>query len=125
MWQFLLYKDIYKWLICGLIGVIIVVFLFYFNHLRRNNVQMKQELYLLKNQIQACKKVNAELIQQIELDRQKYQKKIAKLLKEAHKPIKIIEVPKIIEKKVYITNEDCQKMAIMIDRFIEIQREQK
>ena len=86
---------------------------------------MKQELYLLKNQIQACKKVNAELTQQIELDRQKYQKKIAKLLKEAHKPIKIIEVPKIIEKKVYITNKDCQRMCIMIDRFIEIQREQK
>jgi len=123
MWQVLMYKSTYKWLFYGLIGFMVISFLLYFNHLRKDNAKMKQELYLLKNQLATCKKANAELTQQIELDRQKYKKKIAQLLKEANKPPKVIEIPKIVEKPVYVPTEDCQKMAIMIDEFIKIQKE--
>ncbi|RKX61956.1 MAG: hypothetical protein DRP34_04915 [Thermodesulfobacteriota bacterium] len=125
MWQVLMYKSTYKWLFYGLIGFIIISFLLYFNHLRKDNVKMKQELYLLKNQLATCQKANAELTQQIELDRQKYKKKIVQLLKEANKSPKVIEIPKIVEKPVYVPTEDCQKMAIMIDEFIKIQKEGK
>jgi len=125
MWQVLMYKSTYKWLFYGLIGFIIISFLLYFNHLRKDNVKMKQELYLLKNQLATCQKANAELTQQIELDRRKYKKKIAQLLKEANKPPKVIEIPKIIEKPIYVPTEDCQKMAIMIDEFIKIQKEEE
>ena len=123
MWQVLIYKSTYKWLFYSLIGFMVISFLLYFNHLRKDNVKMKQELYLLKNQLATCQKANAELTQQIELDRRKYKKKIAQLLKEANKPPKVIEIPKIIEKPVYVPTEDCQKMAIMIDEFIKIQKE--
>ena len=125
MWQVLMYKSTYKWLFYGLIGFMVISFFLYFNHLRKDNAKMKQELYLLKNQLATCKKANAELTQQIELDRRKYKKKIAQLLKEANKPPKVIEIPKIIEKPVYVPTEDCQKMAIMIDEFIKIQKEGK
>ena len=125
MWQILLYRNTYKWLFYSLIGLLIVTFLLYFNHLRKENAQIKKELYLLKNQLAICQKANAELTQQIELDRQKYKKKIAQLLKEANKPPKVIEIPKIIEKPIYVPTEDCQKMAIMIDEFIKIQKEKK
>jgi len=125
MWQFLLYRGIYRWLFCGLIGVAIVSFLFYFNHLRKDNIQMKQKIFYLEKQLQACQKANAELTEYMKVQQKRYEKKISELLKKANQPPKIIEIPKIIEKPVYVPAEDCQKMAIMIDEFIKIRKERK
>jgi len=125
MWQFLLYKDIYKWLLCGLVGVAIVSFLFYFNHLRKDNMQMKQRVFHLEKQLQACQKANAELAEYMKVQQERYEKKISELLKKANQPPKVIEIPKIIEKPIYIPAKDCQKMAIMIDEFIKIQKEKR
>ena len=125
MWQILLYRDVYKWLLYGLIGMAIVSFLFYFNHLRKNNVQMRQKIFYLEKQLQTCQKSNAELTKYIEVQQKKYERKVSELLKKANRPPKVIEIPKIIEKPVYVPAEDCQKMAIMIDEFIKIQKEKK
>jgi len=125
MWQILLYKDIYKWLLCGLVGVAIVSFLFYFNHLRKDNIQMKQRIFHLEKQLQACQRANAELTEYMKVQQRKYERKISELLKKANQPPRVIGIPKIIEKPVYISAEDCQKMAIMIDEFIEIQKEKR
>ena len=125
MWQFLLYKGIYRWLFCGLIGVAIVFLLFYFNYLHKDNIQMKQRIFHLEKQLQACQKANAELTEYMKVQQKRYEKKISELLKKANQPPKVIEIPKIIEKPVYVPAEDCQKMAIMIDEFIKIQKEKK
>jgi len=125
MWQILLYRDVYKWLLYGLIGMAIVSFLFYFNHLRKDNVQMRQKIFYLEKQLQVCQKSNAELAKYIEVQQKKYERKVSELLKKANRPPKVIEIPKIIEKPVYIPVRDCQKVAIMIDEFIKIQKEKK
>jgi len=125
MWQILLCRGIYKWLFYGLIGVVIVSFLLYFNHLYKDNIQMKQRIFYLEKQLQTCQKANMELVEYMKIQRRRYEKKINELLKKANQPPKVIEIPKIIEKPVYVPAEDCQKMAIMIDEFIKIQKEKK
>ena len=128
MWQFLqflIYNSLCKWFFYGVIGLLAGLLLFYSNHLRKDNMKMKQEIFYLKKQLQVCQRANAELTQQIQLQHEKYERKINELLKKANKPPKVIEIPKIIEKPVYISTKDCQKMAIMIDEFIKIQKEKK
>jgi len=128
MWQFLqflIYNSLCKWFFYGVIGLLAGLLLFYSNHLRKDNMKMKQEIFYLKKQLQVCQRANAELTQQIQLQHENYERKINELLKKANKPPKVIEIPKIIEKPVYISTKDCQKMAIMIDEFIKIQKEKK
>jgi len=128
MWQFLqflIYNSLCKWFFYGVIGLLAGLLLFYSNHLRKDNMKMKQEIFYLKKQLQVCQRANAELTQQIQFQHEKYERKINELLKKANKPPKVIEIPKIIEKPVYISTKDCQKMAIMIDEFIKIQKEKK
>ena len=86
---------------------------------------MKQRIFHLEKQLQACQKANAELTEYMKVQQERYEKKISELLKKANQPPKVIEIPKIIEKPVYVPAEDCQKMAIMIDEFIKIQKEKK
>ncbi len=91
-------------------------------YLRHLVLNLEKENYYLKTKLEELTKENSELTKQITLQRQKYEKKIAKLLKLANKPTKVIKVPKIITKKIYITPKECRQMAQMIDEFIEIER---
>jgi len=125
MWQVLLYKGIYKWLFFGFIGLLVGSFLLYSIHLYKDNGRMKQKIFYLEKQLQACQKSNAELTKYMNIQQKRYERKVSELLKKANRPPKVIEIPKIIEKPVYIPAEDCQKMAIMIDEFIKIQKEKK
>ncbi len=83
---------------------------------------MKEEIKRLKVELNECQKVNSQLVSEIKLNEERYQEKIKKILKIANKPIKVIEIPRIIEKPVPISDEDCQKMGKMIDEFIEVKK---
>ena len=125
MWQFLIAKKTYKWLFYGLIAIIIGAGIFYLNLLRKENLKLEKKVFYLEKKLEACQKANADLINQIQIQHEKYQKKIDKLLKLANKKPKIIEIPKIITKEVYVTPKECKQMAIMIDEFIKKQKEKE
>ncbi len=86
---------------------------------------MKEEIKKLSVELAECQKINSQLIGEIKLNEEKYQQKIKNLLKIANKPLKVIEIPKIIEKPVEITNEDCQKMGKMIDEFYKVEKDEE
>jgi len=106
-----------------LFPLFVFIFLsFYTLHLKHLVSKLEKENYYLKNKLEELIKENSALTKQISLQKQKYEKKIAKLLKLASKPPKVIKVPKVITKKIYITPKECRQMAQMIDEFIEIER---
>lgn len=112
----------YRIVLMGFLLVFLFGFFMYFNHLRISNAKMKEEIKRLKVELNECQKVNSQLVSEIKLNEERYQEKIKKILKIANKPIKVIEIPRIIEKPVPISDEDCQKMGKMIDEFIEVKK---
>ena len=125
MWQFLIAKETYKWLFYGLVAIIIGAGIFYLNLLRKENLKLEKKVFYLEKKLEACQKANADLINQIQIQHETYQKKIDKLLKLANKKPKVIEIPKVITKEVYVTSKECKQMAIMIDEFIKKQKEKE
>ncbi len=125
MWQFLIYRGTYKWLFYGLIVLLIGAFGSYFYYLKQKSDKLEKQVFYLEKQLADCKKVNADLVKELQVQQQKYQAKVNKLLKLINKKPKVIKIPKVITKKVYVPAEDCQKMAIMIDEFIKIQKEKE
>ena len=125
MWQFLMFRGIYKWLFFGLIALAIGIAGFYFYSIKQEKDRLEKEVFYLEKQLKVCKKANADLVKQIQIQQKKYQAKINELLKLANEKPKIIEIPKVITKKVYVTPKECQQMAIMIDEFIKLQKEGK
>jgi len=125
MWQFLIYRGIYKWLFYGLIVLLIGAFGSYFYYLKQKSDKLEKQVFYLEKQLADCKKVNADLVKELQVQQQKFQAKVNKLLKLINKKPKVIKIPKVITKKVYVPAEDCQKMAIMIDKFIKIQKEKE
>jgi len=125
MWQFLVYRGTYKWLFYGLIVLLIGAFGSYFYYLKQKSDKLEKQVFYLEKQLADCKKVNADLVKELQVQQQKYQAKVNKLLKLINKKPKVIKIPKVITKRVYVPTEDCQKMAIMIDEFIKIQKEKE
>lgn len=110
-----------------ILGVIVFGALAYYKHkassLLAENIKFKSQIQQLQTDLKSCQIANEELTKAIAIQKEQYQKKVAELIKNAQKPVKIIEIPKVIEKPVYIPTEDCQKMGVMIDEFIKIQKE--
>ena len=122
IWQILLrYKFVLRWIL--FLGVFI--FVLYFLHLKDEVQRLKTELALTNEKFISCYQTNQELTKELKLQHKKYQAKINKLLKLANKPPKIIKIPKVITKKVYITPKQCQQMAIMIDEFVKAQEKKQ
>ena len=125
MWQFLVYRGTYKWFFYGLIALLIGILGSYFYYLKVKSDKLEKQVFYLEKKLADCKKVNADLVKELQVQQQKYQDKVNKLLKLINKKPKVIKIPKVITKKVYVPAEDCQRMAIMIDEFIKIQKEKK
>ncbi len=82
---------------------------------RQAFLKQQEQLKDTQKQLQICQE-NLQLIsQQVELDRKAYQDKLQELLKQSRKQVKVITIPKVIEKHIYISDEDCKKMGVMID----------
>lgn len=118
-------KSFYKWFFYGLISLIVITFLFYFNHLREENARLKADLARINESLYSCQQANLELTKELKIQTKKYQAKVAELLRLANKPPKVIYIPKVITKKVYVTPKECQQMAIMIDEFIKLQKREE
>jgi len=76
--------------------------------------ELRQEIKQLQTQLQNCKDTNHQLINQIQIQQAEYNK-VQQKLKEAYsKPAKRVYIKQVVKEPVYITNEDCQKMADLI-----------
>jgi len=81
--------------------------------------RLKAELVQAKTDLEACTRAYQELAQKVTIQEKEYRLRVAQLLKKAQQPVRYIEIPKVVEKPVPIPAEDCQKMATMIDQFLE------
>jgi len=83
--------------------------------------KLKAELVQAKTNLEACTRAYQELAQKVTVQEKEYRLKVAQLLKKAQQPVRYIEIPKVIEKPIPIPAEDCQKMATMIDQFLDLE----
>ena len=114
-----------KWFL-GIIAVLLVLSNFtYIAYLRRENARLKTDLTRTSEALYQCSQENQALSNELTMQIRKYQAKVRHLLKLANRPHKVIKVPKIIVKKIYITSQECQQMAIMIDEFIRLQKREE
>lgn len=105
-----------KLLLAFLLLSLILSFIVFYDRqtMKRQENQIKQ----LQTQLQSCQENYSSLLSQVELDRKKYEDKLKDLLKEARKSPKVITIPKVIERSIYISDEDCKKIGVMIDEAI-------
>ena len=76
--------------------------------------ELRQEIKQLQTQLQNCKDTNQQLIKQIQIQQAEYQEAQKKLKEAYSKPAKRVYIKQVVKEPVYITNEDCQKMADLI-----------
>jgi len=114
----LIQLDWVKYAVIGIACLFFVGLLAYCKHLRAVNGELKEKLFVAEQNLKTCKETNEALSKEIVLQQEKYQKKVADLLKKAQRPVKVIEIPKVIDRPVYVTDEECKKMGIMIDEYL-------
>jgi len=104
----------------------VLVSLFYIHHLKTQNSKLRTELLKTSYTLETCQATNEMLMKELVVQKEEYQKKVSKLLKQAQKPVRVIEIPQVIEGDVKVEPEECKKMVIMIDEFLKIEKgEQK
>jgi len=90
--------------------------------LRTEVVRLEKELEVANRNILALKDTNAKLASQLTVQEEQYRKVTEELLKLSRRPPRVIEIPKVIEKPVPVETEECQRMGVMIDEYLEIMR---
>ena len=92
--------------------------------LYKNEKTEKQALFKetqnLKTQLIQITDEHTKLKNLCELDKRKIEHRYKTLLQKAMQPPKIVEIPVVIEKPVYIPSEDCAKMGAMIDEALNL-----
>ena len=94
---------------------------------KRSHSITKQKLQLVEEELQDTKAKLAsitesysELKNLCELDKHKIENRYKTLLQKAMQKPKTVEVPVVIEKPVYIPNEDCERLGVMIDEALNL-----
>jgi len=92
--------------------------------LYKNEKTEKQALFKetqnLKTQLIQITDEHTKLKNLCELDKRKIEHRYKTLLQKAMQKPKTVEVPIVIEKHVFVSNEDCQKMGAMIDEALNL-----
>jgi gas vesicle protein len=78
--------------------------------------ELRHEIKQLQTQLQNCKQTNQELVNQIQIQQENYIKAQKQLQEAYSKPAKRVYIKQVIKEPIYITNEDCQKMADLINQ---------
>lgn len=78
--------------------------------------EFRAEINQLQTQLQQCKNTNQQLINQVQLQQEEYEKAVKEIQEASIKPVKRVYIRQVIKKPVYITNEDCEKMADLINQ---------
>jgi gas vesicle protein len=78
--------------------------------------ELRYEIKQLQAQLQNCKDTNQQLINQIQLQQDQYNKAMKELQEASIKPVKKVYVKQVVKEPVYITNQDCQQMADLINQ---------
>jgi len=97
----------------------------YFLYFLYNNEKTKTRVLLeetqnLKIQLTQITDEHAKLKKLCELDKHKIENRYKTLLQKAMQKPKTVEIPVFIEKPIYIIDEDCQRLGVMIDEAFEI-----
>jgi len=92
--------------------------------LYKNERQTKQfvleENKELRSRLSDLTEKHTKLKNLCELDKHKIENRYKALLQKAMQPAKTVEIPVVIEKPIYLTNEDCQRMGVMIDEALSV-----
>jgi len=105
-------KFIAFFLIGGFIISCVIVFIGAINKI----AELREENKQLQTQLQNCSNTNQQLFNQIQIQQEQYEKAQKQLQEAYNKPAKRVYIKQTIKEPIYITNEDCQKMADLIQQ---------
>jgi len=111
------------WLGLGLAGFVLANF-FYIQHLKTQNNRLKAELQKTVHALETCQATNEVFTKELTVQKEEYKRRVSQLLKQAQKPVRVIEIPKVIGRDVKVEPEECKKMVIMIDEFLRLEKEE-
>jgi outer membrane murein-binding lipoprotein Lpp len=104
----------YKLIAFFLIGGFVLGSIFSLINASNKITELSVEINQLQTQLQQCKNTNQQLINQIQIQQEEYNK-ARQILKEAYnRPPKRVYVKQVVKQPVYITNQDCQQMADLV-----------
>jgi hypothetical protein len=78
--------------------------------------ELRLENKQLQTQLKDCHEVNQQLIGQVRVQQKEYIKAQKQLEEASKKPPRRVYIKQTIKEPVYITNEDCQQMADLINQ---------
>jgi outer membrane murein-binding lipoprotein Lpp len=104
----------YKLIAIFIIGGFILGCIFSVIKATNKIAELRHEINQLQTQLQQCKNTNQQLLNQIQIQQEEYNK-AQQILQEAYnKPPKRVYIKQVVKEPVYITNQECQQMADLI-----------
>jgi predicted PurR-regulated permease PerM len=78
--------------------------------------ELRATIKQLQIQLQQCKNDNQQLLNQLQLRQEEYEKAVKEIQKASAKPVKRVYVKQVVKEPVYITNQECKQMADLINQ---------
>ncbi|MCI4435909.1 MAG: hypothetical protein JHC33_03755, partial [Ignisphaera sp.] len=76
--------------------------------------QLRYEIKQLQTELKQCQDTNKELLSQVQIQQDEYNKAVKQIHEASIKPMKRVYIKQIVKEPVYISNQDCQQMADLI-----------
>lgn len=106
----------YKLIAIFIIGGFILGSIFLLIKASNKIAELRHEINQLQTQLKQCQDTNKQLLNQIQIQQEEYNK-AQQILQEAYnKPPKRVYIKQVVKEPVYITNQECQQMVDLINQ---------
>lgn len=89
-------------------------------HSANKIAQLRSEIKQLQADLKQCQATNQQLLNQIQLQQEAYNKAQQELKKALDKPPKRVYIKKVVKEPVYITDQECKQMADLLNQAEEL-----
>jgi septal ring factor EnvC (AmiA/AmiB activator) len=76
--------------------------------------ELRAEIKQLQTELKQCQDTNQELLSQVQIQKDEYNKALKEIQEASIKPVKRVYIKQTIKEPIYISNQDCQQMVDLI-----------
>jgi multidrug resistance efflux pump len=85
-------------------------------HSSNKITHLRYEINQLQADLKQCQATNQQLLNQIQIQQDEYNKAVKELQEASIKPVKRVYIKKVIKEPIVISNEECQQMVDLINQ---------